>query len=277
MPFGMRAGRPDDARPNAGRANAAGPNAGHPDAARPDASRPGGARPDAGRPGGAGPDAAGPNHDRPDAARPDAARPVAAGPDHARPDAARPGDARPDRSSTARAVDEGVLIALSAVRMVVKNRIIIGVLREHADYSAADYAAIAQRELERLARQSEADARRVKRAKKALVKLRLTGPSNENRRGDIKQLTLRRRVYESMARALRAVAGDDGRIADLVETARTDASDEIRNALTTKLITLATVHEEPDYLIDRYDRLGAFLSIDFAGLLNANRAKKRDA
>lgn len=241
MPFGTRAGRPGAPRPNAARA---------------DGALLGDARPDA--PG------------------PSDARPAAALPSGARPDAARPGDAGPDRSALERTVDEGVLIALSAVRMVVKNRIIVGALREHSDYRVPDHVAIARRELERLARQSEADARRVTRAKKALRKQRIKDPSNENVRGDIKQLKLRRRVYEAMAKALRAVAGDDARITDLVETARTDASDEIRNALTTKLITLATMDEEPDYLIDRYDRLGAFLSIDFARLLNANREKKRN-
>ena len=37
-------------------------------------------------------------------------------------------------------VDEGLFIALSAVRMAVKNEIIIGALREHADYDPETYA-----------------------------------------------------------------------------------------------------------------------------------------
>lgn len=168
--------------------------------------------------------------------------------------------------SIERIVDEGLLIGLSAVRMAVKNRIIIGALRDHDDFDAADYPAIARHELDRLARQNEADARRVTRARKQLLKLRWTEAPDDDRRGDIAQLVLRRRVYVALARALHAVSGDAQKVAELVETARTDASHEIGEALTVRLIEQAFDGAEPDYLVFRGERMEA-LAGDLAALL----------
>ena len=63
--------------------------------------------------------------------------------------------------STARIVDEGMLIALSAVRMAVKNGIIVGALRDHSDYDPERYAALARHELEQVARENDEDSTRV--------------------------------------------------------------------------------------------------------------------
>ena len=167
-----------------------------------------------------------------------------------------------------RMVDEGLLIVLSAVRMAVKNRIIIGALRDHQDFDDSDYPARARLELERIARQNEADARRVMRARKKLLKLRWSESLDDDRRNDIKQLVLRRKVYKSLALALRAVAADDAKVAGLVEASRTDASHEVGNALTVRLIEQAFDHAEPDYVILRGERMET-LADDLAALMAA--------
>ena len=57
--------------------------------------------------------------------------------------------------SPARAVDEGVMIALTAIRMAVKNRIIVGALRDRATYNPELYIAAAREEITTLARQND--------------------------------------------------------------------------------------------------------------------------
>lgn len=177
------------------------------------------------------------------------------------------------RAVSRRMVDEGLLIALSAVRMAVKNRIIIGALRDHRDFDDADYPDRARLELERIARQNEADSRRVKRARKKLLKLRWSETLDNDRRGDITQLVLRRKVYEALALALRAVAADEAKVAELVESARTDASHEIGNALTVRLIEQAFDRAEPDYIILRGERMET-LAGDLAALVAAPVAQE---
>ncbi|MBC7725625.1 MAG: hypothetical protein H7146_12925 [Burkholderiaceae bacterium] len=171
-------------------------------------------------------------------------------------------------AETARVVDEGLMIALSAVRMAVKNRIIIGALREHADFADADYAAGAKKELELLARQNEADARRVERARKKLRSLGWRQSLTEYEHGDLKQLALRRGLYGSLALALHGVAADDGLVDAMVETARQDAGEEIGEALTSRLIGEAVDPHDAVYANLRLGRIRKFVAIDIAALLN---------
>jgi hypothetical protein len=168
--------------------------------------------------------------------------------------------------STKRIVAEGLLIALSAVRMAVKNRIIIGALREHRDYDQAEYAAIAQHELHLLALQNTDTARRVGRLRRALANVRWTESLSEDQRLDLRQLTRRRRVHRRLAVALHEVAADDAQVARLVEQAQADASQEIGRALSARLIAQDVDRREPDYEKRRADRARDLVSIDLAAL-----------
>lgn len=179
--------------------------------------------------------------------------------------------AAPGHPSLNEIVEEGLLMSLFAARMAVKNRIIVGALREHNDFRPEDYARAAREELCRFARQNEADARRVVRARKKLLNQRWTESIGDFGRGDVRQLALRRRVYEALARALRAASVDEERIAELVERARIDAGEEIAGALTARLIA-QDFENEPDYLINRFDRLNEFETIDIPALLEERAA-----
>lgn len=161
-------------------------------------------------------------------------------------------------------VDEGLTIALSAVRMAVKNDIIVGALGEHSDYDPEHYAAMARHELHLLTRQNEEYALRVKRMRKALVKSRWSSDLSEDQIHDISQLKLRRRVHEKLAVALEAVAADDDRVARLVRRAQRAASDEVSDAVSSRLITLNIDRRDPDYEERRAARTEVFLHIDLA-------------
>jgi len=172
-----------------------------------------------------------------------------------------------------RIVDEGLLIALSAVRMAVKNDIIIGALREHVDFDPARYAERARIELHLLARQNEEYSRRVTRMKKELGKGRWGFDLTDDERGDISQFTLRNRVHKRLTLALDAEATDEERVAHLVERAQRSASEEIRDAVSARLISLAIDPSEPEYARKRADRLDMFLLVDFALLTSTHAAE----
>jgi hypothetical protein len=176
-------------------------------------------------------------------------------------------------SKVAAMVDEGLFIALSAVRMAVKNEMIIGVLREHTDYDSGAYADVARNELAVLIRQNDSYARRVRRLRKTLKRSRWTTDLTEDQRADISQLRLRRRVHEKLSLALRAVSEDDRHVARLVERAQRAASDEIRAAVSAKLVRLAIDGRDPEYEDRRAARTEVFVSIDLA-VLRLRHAEK---
>lgn len=165
-----------------------------------------------------------------------------------------------------RIVDEGLLIAISAVRMAVKNDIIVGALREHSDYDPARYAQTAKHELGVLARQNDEYGKRVRGLRKVLRRSGRVHLLTEDERADISQFALRRRVHKKLAIALDALAGDDEQVARIVEDARQAASAEIREAVSSRLIRLAIDPRDPDYAERRAERLEVFKLVNLAML-----------
>ncbi|TFC52197.1 hypothetical protein E3T26_06135 [Cryobacterium sp. TMT1-21] len=165
-----------------------------------------------------------------------------------------------------RIVEEGLLIALSAVGMAVKNDIIVGALRDNLDYDPAVYAAAARKELTLVAHQNEEYGLRVGHLRKTLTKARWSADITADQRHDISQLALRRRVHKKLALALMHVAEDDEQVARIVERAQHVASDEISAALSARLIRLAIDSRDPDYERERAERTEMFVQIDLAVL-----------
>ncbi|TFB67661.1 hypothetical protein [Cryobacterium sp. Hz9] len=174
-----------------------------------------------------------------------------------------------------RTVDEGLLIAVSAVRMAVKNDIIVGALREHFDYDPGRYADNARGELHRLARQNEEYARRVSQMGRDLAAMKWRLSFTDDQRHDLKQFALRFRVHERLTLALDAVADDDDQVARIVATAQRSASEEVSSAVSSKLIELAVDQREPDYAEHRGERLEAFVLINLAILKAKHDAAAR--
>jgi len=164
----------------------------------------------------------------------------------------------------ARIVDEGLLIALSAVRMAVKNDIIISGLGERADYDLARFNDTARRELIRLAHENQESAERVRRQRKDLTSLTWRVDLSQDQLQDISQLKLRRRVHRRLATALIEAADDTDRVADLVRQAQVAASDEVRRAMRSRLIRLAIDPTDPEYNRRRAERTDMFVNIDLA-------------
>jgi hypothetical protein len=74
-------------------------------------------------------------------------------------DDAAPGS--PGTVPSSRATDEGLLIALTAIRMAVKNRIIVGALRDQKQYLPESYVEVARDEIASLALQNDILAARL--------------------------------------------------------------------------------------------------------------------
>ena len=176
-------------------------------------------------------------------------------------------------ASYERIVDEGRLIALSAVRMAVKNRIIVGALREHRGFVEADYTTDVRTELDRLVRQNEEDAKRVGRQGKELDRTRSAFQITDDDRLEVRKLALRRRVHLKLAGALRAVTDDEEQVAELLAQAQKDASDEIGAALADRLVEQVIDRQDPDYVQRRAERVRTLVNTDLAAL-RSSRLKR---
>lgn len=123
---------------------------------------------------------------------------------------------RRDPVPVERVVDEGLLIATSAVRMAVKNRLIVDALRENRGFDPDSLSASASDEYLELARQNDASASRVWR----------DGEWDDEPR-DTTTVQRHRSIFTGLASALREAADDDALTAAIVAGARDDALEEL--------------------------------------------------
>ena len=177
------------------------------------------------------------------------------------------------RVPISRIVDEGLLIALSSVRMAVKNDIIVAGLAEHADYDRARFAEATRRELQSLAEENRDSGERVRAQRKELTSMTWRYDLSQDQLMDLRQLKLRRRVHKRLALALRNLAEDEEQVARLVAEAQHAASEEVQDAMHTRLMRLSIDPLDPDYQLHRAERTEMFLLVDLALLqLKADEA-----
>ena len=157
-----------------------------------------------------------------------------------------------------------MIIALSAVRMAVKNDVIVAGLGEHANYDAERFVNTARRELLQLARENEESAVRVHRRRKDIIALTWRAELSQDQLADIHRLKLRRRVHRGLAAALAAVTEDEEQLAAIARQAQSAASDEVRRAMHVRLLSLAIDPTDPDYRRLRAERTEMFVHVDLA-------------
>jgi hypothetical protein len=151
-------------------------------------------------------------------------------------------------------VEEGVLIAASAVRLTVKNFIILSSVRDHEDYSPEKFVAAARADLELLADEKDADSAR-------LTKLQAVASTrggraqhhDDYRMRDVTALARREAVSRGLAARLRELSLDEEYAAALVEAAHASAWGEIEQSIAAKLAR--TVVDDADYRNGRDGRL----------------------
>ncbi|QYH37255.1 hypothetical protein FFT87_13920 [Salinibacterium sp. M195] len=137
-----------------------------------------------------------------------------------------------------------MLIARNAVRMTVKNRIIVDAARDHLDYDDGALAGLVHVEFDQLAEQAE----------------RLLRGSHTARN---------RAVQEGLAEGLRQASMDGVLISNIIDEARELAWSEIGTAIIGKLRVAYLPAADPQYQANRETRLRELRNINFAELESA--------
>jgi hypothetical protein len=153
-------------------------------------------------------------------------------------------------------LDEGELISGAAVRLAIKNRIITGSLRDDVTFDEGTYAAAVAAELLTLAEERETDADRIAADRQGAS--RRPGRAqhfHDYREVDASTLERREDYSRRLAARLRALAEDEEFARTTATRAQVAAWDEIAASVQAKLTRAATIGDEPDYVIERMDRL----------------------
>jgi hypothetical protein len=141
-----------------------------------------------------------------------------------------------------RVVDEAMMIARTAVRMAVKNRIIVEAIREDRDYDAAAMSEVARLEFATLAERNDDVA-------------------------GIQTVSRNETVFRLLAGRLREASEDVELIESVVEEARDAAWREISGVLDSRLSSRAVdPRRDPSYELERESRLHKLITVDLARL-----------
>jgi hypothetical protein len=147
----------------------------------------------------------------------------------------------------ARAIDEGVLIARSALTLMAKNHLIVGTLRRDESLASLDLPGFVRDELSRLADEQSASAERMEveegAAAQAFGALR---HQHDYRPADLQTLRQRADIYRALAAELLRLRDDAEFVSSVAEDARADAWSEIGAVLDARLDMLAAISAEAD-------------------------------
>jgi hypothetical protein len=178
--------------------------------------------------------------------------------------------------SIERSVDEGVIIAQSAVAMDVKNYIIVEAIRDGHPFNLEDVRARVRRELLSLAAENNDSANRVQGL---AVEVQSPRGAPDNAEGyqsdDHPTLTKRGIIHVLLAAELERLSEDDDFVAELAERARVRAWSDVGDAIESRL--LGSLPKEPDrfYEQDKDARIRALFNINLRAL--EKQAKRRGA
>ncbi|CAG7612475.1 asparagine synthase [Leucobacter soli] len=166
-------------------------------------------------------------------------------------------------------IEQGMLVADVAVRMTVKNTIIMNALKRRMDYDEEQIVDMVRDAIDELARERERDARHIERVRD---EIRSTGRSSwsESEYGNDDNRTLRHRqeVYEGVADELRACAADAEYLARTAERARAAAWDEIGDSLKERAThPYYAGGATPEYRRARDERIQLFIERDLTELM----------
>ncbi|PRI10849.1 asparagine synthase [Leucobacter massiliensis] len=166
-------------------------------------------------------------------------------------------------------VEQGLLVADVAVRMTVKNAIIMNALKRHVDYDESQIVDMVREATEDLASERERDAQHIARMRD---EIRDTGRSSwsESDYGNDDNRTLRHRqeVYEGVAVELRERARDEEYLRATAERARELAWHEIGDSLKERATHpyYSGGHDE-EYRSEREGRIQQLIEKDLTALV----------
>ncbi|WP_353815129.1 hypothetical protein [Agromyces sp. SYSU T00266] len=154
-------------------------------------------------------------------------------------------------------LEEGMLMAESAGRMALKNRLIVHALRTDEPFSDEHAASEARAVLYELVQEADEAAEHVAEERTAAGKREgRSQHQHDYHRDDLLNLRRREKVYASVAKELWTKRSDDAYVARFVERARDDAWQELGTAIEHELDRRwPRYDEEPDYAEHRTERM----------------------
>ena len=143
--------------------------------------------------------------------------------------AADAADAQFSREILEQHVSEGVLVARSALRLTVKNGVIMSTLRDARPWNTDDVTVLAREAVDSLIAELNATAERLD-ADAAAVPTHGLRSRRRTAKLEVARLELRASTARGVVRWLRRIRNDEAAIARLVETARDDTLTELTKA-----------------------------------------------
>jgi hypothetical protein len=191
-----------------------------------------------------------------------------------RPDSMHPRPSRPyvripavEPISVERAVEEGLLIARSALTMDVKNRIIVSALRDDHRFDAAETASWVAMELASLSDEQAGYATRMTELANSLTNERgMTSKEHDYGPRDRRLLARRGLAYAALSVELARLVESTEFVESVVEDARSQSWTELGAAIGSRLDHGPMQHPDADYALERDTRLRAFIAIDLGRL-----------
>jgi hypothetical protein len=170
--------------------------------------------------------------------------------------------------SVEEAAEEGLMLAQYASRMAVKNRVLMDGLGADVPFDVDRYSLVAAAELEKLARESEAAARRLHGIAADVTSV--GGRSDhvhDYRSADVDNLDHREQLSLLVAGSLRRRAADEEYLATLVDEARQDAWRELAQSIEETLDRTTRIDpDDEEYRRDRSVRMALVVVDDLAKL-----------
>lgn len=174
-------------------------------------------------------------------------------------------------------IAEGVAIATSAARLVVKNHILVGTIAQGGSFDVGRSMNDAREALHALAAESEEAAELANQLRKR-AHGRYSDPhgTHDYRDRDVRNLRKRAKQSAAVAERLREMADDAETLRFLVEAARAAAWGDVAGNLQRRLrVEAMRPEEDPDYATLREARMQALRLVDLQELASDQRARRK--
>jgi hypothetical protein len=155
-------------------------------------------------------------------------------------------------------IDDALAISLVAVRLAVKNRIIVLALRDHADFDEAALTQFTRFELLQQADENRDTAARLASLPSASSDAR---QEHEVRRAHQAAIDRRPDVHRALESELLLQADDEDKVAAILRGAQAEAAEELNREVRLRL-TRQRVNPDENYRAERQQRLNRLIEED---------------
>ncbi len=146
-------------------------------------------------------------------------------------------------------VEEGLLVAQSALRLAVKNRVIVATMRDGGAWNDDQMAEIVRAELDELVAELDADASRLREGADAISRRGTYGRRlTARQKKEVDRLATRGRISHRVAERLRSARDDEAFVSSVMHLAREDS---LRELLQPRLLPL----DGPSKLTPKEERI----------------------